>query len=52
MKLLKELISQGIEALRPLYDQAEARSLVLMLCEERLGVMSWTHIVEPVTVVP
>lgn len=50
--LLKDLIHQGVKALESLYPAAEARSLVLMLCEERLGVMSWTYVVEPGTVVP
>ena len=50
--LLKDLIRRGVKALGELYPEAEARSLVLMLCQERLGVMSWTHVVEPGTVVP
>ncbi|MBO4426951.1 MAG: peptide chain release factor N(5)-glutamine methyltransferase [Bacteroidales bacterium] len=50
--LIKDLIRRGVKALGELYPEAEARSLVLMLCQERLGVMSWTHVVEPGTVVP
>ena len=50
--LLKDFIRQGEKAVGKLYPEAEARSLVLMLCQERLGVMSWTHVVEPGTVVP
>ena len=50
--LLKDLIRSGVKALGELYPEPEARSLVLMLCQERLGVMSWTHVVEPGTVVP
>ena len=50
--LLKDFIRRGVKALGELYPEAEARSLVLMLCQERLGVMSWTHVVEPGTVVP
>ena len=35
-----------------LYPSPEARGLVLMLCEEKLGVASYTHIIEPQTVLP
>lgn len=50
--LLKDFIRRGVKALGELYPEAEARSLVLMLCQERLGVMSWTHVVEPGTTIP
>lgn len=50
--LLKDYIKKAVDALLPLYEEAEARSLVMMLCQERLGVMSWTHVVEPKTTVP
>ncbi len=50
--LLKDFIKKAVDALLPLYEEAEARSLVMMLCQERLGVMSWTHVVEPKTTVP
>lgn len=45
--LLSDFIKQGISALEPLYPTAEARSIVLMLCEEVIGTKSYTHIVEP-----
>lgn len=45
--LLAEFIRESVPALEKLYPSPEARGLVLMLCEERLGVMSYTHIVEP-----
>lgn len=45
--LLKDFIRDGISSLESLYPQAEARSIVLMLCEELLGVKSYTHVVEP-----
>ena len=47
--LLKDFISQGTDALIGLYPKNEARSLVLILCEEYLGTHSYTHIVEPQT---
>ena len=45
--LLTDFLKQGIAALEPLYPTAEARSIVLMLCEELIGTKSYTHIVEP-----
>ena len=45
--LLAHFLKQGIEALEPLYPTAEARSIVLLLCEEIVGTKSYTHIVEP-----
>ena len=45
--LLSDFIKQGVEALEPLYPTAEARGIVLMLCEELIGTKSYTHIVEP-----
>lgn len=45
--LLTEFIREGIARLEPLYPTAEARSIVLMLCEEVIGTKSYTHIVEP-----
>lgn len=45
--LLAEFIGKGTTALESLYPPAEARNLVLMLCEEFLGTKSYTHIVEP-----
>lgn len=45
--LLTEFIREGTAALEHLYPTAEARSIVLMLCEDRIGTKSYTHIVEP-----
>lgn len=45
--LLVDFLRKGIAALEPLYPTAEARSIVLMLCEEMIGTKNYTHIVEP-----
>lgn len=45
--LLKDFISISIEKLQRQYPSQEAKGIVVMLCEERLGVKSYTHIVEP-----
>lgn len=50
--LLKDFISQGVASLRELYPEAEARSMMLQLCEELLGVARYTHLVEPQTEIP
>ena len=50
--LLADFIRDGIACLESLYPSPEARGLVLMLCEERLGVRNYTHVVEPLTPVP
>lgn len=50
--LLTEFIRESVPALEKLYPSPEARGLVLMLCEERLGVRSYTHIVEPLFEIP
>lgn len=50
--LLAEFIKESVPALEKLYPSPEARGLVLMLCEERLGVRSYTHIVEPLFEIP
>lgn len=44
---LAEFVKAGTKALESLYPQKEARSIVLMLCEEVLGTENYTHIVEP-----
>jgi len=44
---LKDFLNEGIEALQSLYPTAEARNIMLMLCEDRIGTKSYTHIVEP-----
>lgn len=45
--LLAEFVKAGTKALESLYPQKEARSIVLILCEEVLGTENYTHIVEP-----
>ncbi|HBN02129.1 MAG TPA: peptide chain release factor N(5)-glutamine methyltransferase [Rikenellaceae bacterium] len=45
--LLKDFLNEGVTRLEPLYPTKEARSIVLMLCESRIGTKSYTHIVEP-----
>ena len=45
--LLTDFLKQGVGALESLYPTAEARSIVLMLCEELIGTKSYTQIVEP-----
>lgn len=45
--LLVDFIRKGVSALEPLYPTAEARNIVLMLCEAVIGTKNYTHIVEP-----
>lgn len=45
--LLVDFIKEGTARLEHLYPTAEARNIVLMLCEKRIGTKSYTHIVEP-----
>lgn len=45
--LLKDFLKEGVSQLESLYPTAEAKSIMLMLCEERIGTKSYTHIVEP-----
>ena len=49
--LLKDFLNEGVGRLEPLYPTKEARSIMLMLCESRIGTKSYTHIVEPEYVV-
>lgn len=50
--LLRDFIRESIESLSAFYPSDEARKLVLMLAQSRLGVKSYTHIIEPDTEVP
>lgn len=50
--LLKDFIREGCKALASVYSEREARSMVLRLFEERLGVKSYTHLIEPDTEIP
>ncbi len=50
--LLKDFIAEAVCSLLHLYPEGEARSIVLILCEDFLGTKSYTHIIEPGTRVP
>lgn len=50
--LLSEFIQSAAAGLGAVYPQQEARSMVSILVCERLGVQSWTHIVNPSFEVP
>lgn len=45
--LLADFIKSGAAALETLYPSPEARGMILMLCQDRLGVKSYTHVTEP-----
>lgn len=45
--LLKDFLNEGVTRLESLYPTKEARNIMLMLCESRIGTKSYTHIVEP-----
>lgn len=49
--LLRDFIRESTESLSAFYPFDEARKLVLMLAESRLGVKNYTHIIEPQTAV-
>ena len=50
--LLSEFIQRAAAGLGAVYPQQEARSMVSILVCERLGVQSWTHIVNPSFEIP
>lgn len=50
--LLADFIRQGTEALAALYPEPEARSILLLLIEERLGVSRHAYLTEPALEVP
>jgi release factor glutamine methyltransferase len=45
--LLSAFLRKGMSALSPRYPEAEARSILLMLCGEMLGTKSYTHLIDP-----
>ncbi|MBQ2172942.1 MAG: peptide chain release factor N(5)-glutamine methyltransferase [Bacteroidales bacterium] len=45
--LLVDFLKEETQALESLYPAAEARNLMLMLCQELIGTQSYTHIIEP-----
>lgn len=50
--LLKDFICASIAELQEVYSPEEARALVLRLCGDVLGTRSYTHVIEPETLVP
>ena len=50
--LLKDFIAELSSQLLSLYPSGEAKATALRLCEDRLGVKSYTHIMEPLFEVP
>lgn len=50
--LLKDYLRDGEAALGKLYPAAEARSIMLLLCEALVGTKSYTHIIEPAFAIP
>ena len=50
--LLSDFIRENTAAMSELYPEPEARNMVLVLCQDRLGVMSYTHVIEPITEIP
>ena len=50
--LLTEFLKEGISCLESLYPAAEARSILSVLCEDRLGTKNYTHIVNPSYAIP
>lgn len=50
--LLAEFIKTNVAALKELYPEAEAKSIILMLLEARIGTKSYTPIVEPSYEIP
>lgn len=45
--LLKDFINNTVTSLCVHYPEKEARSIVFMLCADRLGTKNYTHIIEP-----
>lgn len=45
--LLNDFVKEGVAALESLYPTKEARNIILILCEDKIGTKSYTHIVEP-----
>ena len=45
--LLRELINKGIRAISQTYPEGEAREMVLLFLENRLGTSRHTHILNP-----
>lgn len=50
--VLKDFINNTTASLTEIYPKKEAHNIVLMLCEDRIGTKSYTHIIEPDYMVP
>lgn len=50
--LLSDFIRTATAGLSGIYPSPEARGIILMLCQERLDVRSYTHIIEPQHEIP
>lgn len=50
--LLRDFIRKACDALASVYPPEEARSIVALYCEEKLGVKSYTHILQPDFCIP
>ena len=50
--LLNNFIDESEYRLSAIYPPKEAHSIIMILCEERMGVKSYTHIVDPMFEIP
>ena len=50
--LLNNFIDESEYRLTAIYPQREAHSIIMILCEERIGVKNYTHIVDPMFEIP
>ena len=50
--LLKDFIKTACSRLENIYPPEEGRAIVSILCKEKLGFESYTHIIEPQTLIP
>ena len=50
--LLKDFLKESTAALSELYPETEARSIVQMLCTDRIHTQNYTHIIDPAFAVP
>ena len=50
--LLNNFIDESEYRLSALYPEKEAHSIIMILCEERMGVKNYTHIVDPMYEIP
>ena len=50
--LLKDFIKTACSRLENIYPPEEGRAIISILCKERLGFESYTHIIEPQTLIP